>query len=801
MQRKLYFLFFLLTALIITASSQQDPVDALKKLEEDYPQEKIYIWFNRSAYVAGETIWFKAYVFSGYNISLISTSIYIELYDAGKKLVSSRIFPLFNGVAEGSIDLETKLAEGIYYIRAYTRWMLNFDETFQYIHPFPVYNSNSLNHLILNSSIWKAAVFVEGGTLVDGIETKIAVRRYSAMPLDNKWGGYLFEEGDPSNKLKEFHSLDQNVGLFTFTPETGKKYYVKVVDERGAISQICSLPVVNHTGVNFSISEIGDSISYRLRFQNIRGAGYSIIGQIQHQLAYRAEFKNVGPETSMKIPTKEFGNGILHLTVFDQTNKPVAERLVFVNHHKLDYDSNGVSQQMLSQASRSISSMQINIDSISWINYGAYVGDATAPSSIQEETILSSLWLTSDLTNPLSNAASYFRQPDKNKIEALDAIMISEKWNRFNWDKIINNKYPQIIYEPLKFLSYSGKVMKGNKLKPLQEVTLLLSYPDSTTGVILTNTDSAGNIVVDNLFFFNELKIFYQLNNKKGSAKFINIDFERNNKFVPYSLDLPKTPYVFTSSVADNATQTWMNRTSNNLKLQKEIDNKYKSLQEVVIQSRIKTPKEELDEKLSSPLFRNRFNETIFDFVNENQTVVYLSILEWLIGRVPGLSITRDGEGWLVPVFRGGLGTVYIDEMPADPSWYNTIPPNNIAMVKIIRGPFPLRIGSGLIAIYTKRGNTIPVYKEPSLPGNTIKGYDSVKKFILPDYKDRSEFQPDNDTRDQLLWQTQLVPTVEPDKTKIVFFNNDNAKQFKVIIQGFTHKGIPVYYEKIIEAR
>ena len=59
MRRKSYFLSLLVAAFSITASSQQDPVDALEKLGKYYPQEKVYIWLNRSAYVAGETVWFK----------------------------------------------------------------------------------------------------------------------------------------------------------------------------------------------------------------------------------------------------------------------------------------------------------------------------------------------------------------------------------------------------------------------------------------------------------------------------------------------------------------------------------------------------------------------------------------------------------------------------------------------------------------------------------------------------------------------------------------------------------------------
>ena len=63
----------LLFVLFIQLSSQQKPVGALEKLYDKYPQEKIYLWYNKSAYVAGETIWFKSYVFTGYDLTFIST--------------------------------------------------------------------------------------------------------------------------------------------------------------------------------------------------------------------------------------------------------------------------------------------------------------------------------------------------------------------------------------------------------------------------------------------------------------------------------------------------------------------------------------------------------------------------------------------------------------------------------------------------------------------------------------------------------------------------------------------------------
>lgn len=123
-------------------------------------------------------------------------------------------------------------------------------------------------------------------------------------------------------------------------------------------------------------------------------------------------------------------------------------------------------------------------------------------------------------------------------------------------------------------------------------------------------------------------------------------------------------------------------------------------------------------------------------------------------------------------------------------------------MIKVIKGFFVGAVGNGaggVIAIYTNRKGVRVAQKEPSLPNNKIKGYDNVKRFILPEYENKSSPQPDVDSRDQLLWQPLMVPGTTADKVNVKFFNNDKANQFRVIVQGFTVTGYPVYYEKIID--
>ena len=441
-QKRFLFFCFLFVFSSPSLTAQKNPTLALKKLYDEFPNEKVYLWFNKPGYVAGETIWFKAYVFSGYDVSFISSSLYVELYDAEKKLISKKLFPLISGIAEGSIEISDKLNEGVYYIRAYTQWMLNFNEGFQYIHHVLVYNPLSSKKLTLNNSLWKAVAIPEGGSLIEDIETKVAVRRLSTVTLKNKWGGYLYEESNPAIKIKEFSSLDENVALFFFTPEARKKYNVYVRDENGNF-QVTTLPLVKSGGVALSIEDIGDSISYQLKFQNIsdNGNGYSVLGEVQHQMVYFAQLKKTAAELSMKIPANVLDNGILHITVFDPDKKPVAERLVFLNYSRLYYDSSVLFQHSLSAQPRTGNELQLSVDSVSWLTYAVSVTNASAPSSIEEENILSALWLTTDLANPIQNPARYLIEPDKEKAKALDALLISEKWQRYDWNDILNNKY------------------------------------------------------------------------------------------------------------------------------------------------------------------------------------------------------------------------------------------------------------------------------------------------------------------------------------------------------------------------
>jgi len=115
-----------------------------------------------------------------------------------------------------------------------------------------------------------------------------------------------------------------------------------------------------------------------------------------------------------------------------------------------------------------------------------------------------------------------------------------------------------------------------------------------------------------------------------------------------------------------------------------------------------KSPKEILNDRYTGGLFKNA-EGTIFDIENEN-VQSYFNILDWLQGRVAGLQVYVSRSGIRVPVIRGSVATIYVDEIRMDPSFLNSLSVNDIGMIKVIKGPFVGAIGNGgggTIAIYT----------------------------------------------------------------------------------------------------
>ncbi|RYY46833.1 MAG: hypothetical protein EOO06_13660 [Chitinophagaceae bacterium] len=778
-------------ALQFSANAQSKAQAALKLLDEKYPQEKIHLFFDKESYIAGETVRFKAYLFSGYVLSNISANIYVELYNDKKQLLDSTQVPLFGSIGEGYIKLKKQFPESVYYVRAYTKWMMNFNEQFNYLSELIVRNPASEKVLVNRSAPWTMRAFPESGNLLTGIENKVAVRLSSAGALPKKWSGYITEYSDTTTRLVSFQSLNPQLSSFSFTPKKGRSYLLHCVDFAGNRAVSLLRPAEHAAVIKAKQEDRMVRLEINVQQPQNNGLYYKLLAQMQGQMVYGATIRNSDEKVETKIPVDKLMSGVLHITLFNAADSPVAERLVFLDLDQHNIDLTAANLQVRT-GKRELNEWPLQLPKENLSNFAIAVADP-AVRIPRTRSISSDLWL-GDFAPGIYMPAAYFRNHRPASVELLDALLITEKWSRFEWADLLSGTFPTLTYAPEKYLSYLGTVQhKGLPLTDT-DINLVFKYSDSSTQISQVKTNEKGQFHLINNIFFDTLKIFYQPNKNKISPKDISIKTEAKNRFYPFRLPLPVSEFELRpkSSVDIHPLILREKQQQANEEL---YNKKYKDLANVRMDSRKKTATKKLIDSLTTGLY-NTSEATTFDFVNEDQMAnAYPDIYEWLVGRVPGLEIsTVDGNR--VPFIRTVAASVLVDEiLVEDPTNINSyVSVNDIALVQVVKG-YSVGLGmggggGGAILIYTKRPGTQTSKKTYLSPGYLL-GYRSPAAELNYELALRDIIK--KDVRDQLYWNSN------PTGDRIRFYNNDEAASYLVTITGVTGDGIPVFIETEIK--
>lgn len=115
------------------------------------PKEKLYLQFDKPYYAIGDTIWFKAYLFNAayFTASDKSGIIYVDIANDSSKILKQYSMPVVAGLGWGNISLgEKEFSAGTYTIRAYTKWMLNFGDSYFFTKTFYIAGSGENNWLV-----------------------------------------------------------------------------------------------------------------------------------------------------------------------------------------------------------------------------------------------------------------------------------------------------------------------------------------------------------------------------------------------------------------------------------------------------------------------------------------------------------------------------------------------------------------------------------------------------------------------------------------------------------------------------
>ena len=110
------------------------------------PQERIYLQTDRSYYVAGDTVWFRAHLLDAVTRVPVSRSryVYVELHDQQADTLMQRVMLRCDtdGVFTNAMILPRGMNGGVYTMVAYTQWMRNFGSEHFYYKPLTVVEKN-----------------------------------------------------------------------------------------------------------------------------------------------------------------------------------------------------------------------------------------------------------------------------------------------------------------------------------------------------------------------------------------------------------------------------------------------------------------------------------------------------------------------------------------------------------------------------------------------------------------------------------------------------------------------------------
>jgi hypothetical protein len=790
-------LFLALLIFIFFSAKTQSLDSALSKISSNYQPEKVYLQYDKSSYYAGETIWFKAYLMEGLFPAGQSKNLYVDWIADNGTVLSHTVSPVIDAGTNGQFEVPADYKFNFIHVRAYTRWMLNFDTAFLYSNDIHILPKDLVTSKTLAGIAPSIRFFPEGGDMIAGVINKVAFKANDQYGRPLKIKAKLFD--NKGTLIQSAASIHDGMGSFSFAPQAGVIYSVKWTDEKNT-EHSSDLPAIKPSGISMQVSVDGKKrtilINAGSQLEN-NLQQIHLVGTMSQALIFKNDI-SLTENNSVKriIPTENLPSGILTITLFDANWNAIAERITFINNNDYSFQPQ-MEVQRWGLSKRKRNEIEISLpDSLQDANLSIAVTDAAIEKDTTDN-IISHFLLSSEIRGRVYNPAYYFSNNSDSLARHLDLVMLTNGWRRFKWEDVVKGQLPQFKYpRDTAYLTLSGKVfgVARSQLTGKESIALIIK-DTSGSKMLIMGINSDGSFGDPNVVFFDTLKVYYSLKSKflaLAEAKFM-VDRLPAPNYSVFSKN-----FMYSNTIFDTSGMSHHSMLASKALEIANIDRGH-IMKTVVIQTTKKPAVKVLEDKYASGMFKGGDGYQ-FDLINDPLAGSYTDIFSYLQGKVAGLQINSATSPPSLS-WRGGAPSVYLDEMQTDADMIAGVPVSDVAYVKVFRPPFTGGFGgaNGAIAIYTRRGGDQATSKGGGLSSNTVAGYTPIKQFYSPDY---DRFDPRNDHLDirTTLYWNPLLSTSSKNKTiKLNFYNNDVTKSFRVVIEGITKDGLLTHYEQIME--
>jgi len=781
----------------------------LMQYNAQFPQEKIYVHFDKEIYTAGEDIWFKTYLRDavGMQLSELSTVAHVELVDDRKRIVTERNIFIEKGSGFGDFTLEKDIIPGNYTLRAYTNFMRNFGEEFFFKKNITVIGTAKDNRPPqfpipkIEQGI-KAYFFPEGGDMVEGISSRVGFKIVDAQTKNGvaATGQIVDSNGKIISYLK---AVKFGLGVLALTPLAGEQYSAEI-DYDGE-KYTFPLPKAKSNGYVMQINNRKpDSVVVKIETNFDAGLGnLYLVGQMRGSLFYAGKLSSESNVVKTSISKDSLPDGIAQITVFSEDGEPLCERLIFVERPENAYGINFSSNKKVF-SNREKVELFVNVKNAESTEIPSDLSIAITNSNLAErqpysENIRSWMLLNSDLKGKIEQPGFYFSNNKKSTKYVLDILMMTQGWRRFTWKQLAAEDFPKIEHLPELGFNLEGYITKKDSKKKRQS-NVYLSVMDQQFKFEETRADAQGNFLFPNLHLFDTTTVILQAREPFGDEGATD---KEGNLLGSKLFDI----YLNTSKVKVEELAKKYNKTISKNKIKENLT-QYAKIDDV--NKRYDGWSIELDDiEVKGKRKLKRVDPTIMAdrIVGEPKNRILVDSLLYkplnvaqMLYSLPGVRVQGDlnqEEIFIVSRGRQAPPLFVVDNSPASLEFVQTIPPSNIHFIDVYdRVPVQYSAGGGdgaAIIIYTRSQTGVESIKKSDGIIHVIHpGYYKAREFYTPDHDDKTQDPNRPDYRTTLYWNGKIRTGEENNKT-LSFFTCDQTGVYDVIVEGMTERGVPVF--------
>lgn len=722
-------------------------------------QERIELQIDKNTTQPQDVLFFKANILTGPKQLRVSASdvLKIELLDEKGELIKTQNHKIQAGISNGSFEIPKKIKPGIYFLRAYTRWMLNYG--FEKL-PTKKIHIGSFDQ---NRKDEKIEFYPEGGALVAGLNNRLI------MKIHENTVGEIQIIDSQNREVSSVVQYGTDMYSTLFVPEKENTYFLKYNSETKR-----PLPSIKEYGCTLQVNNIDEDF-FDLRIQKspellkekllVRGRSNGV-----KLLETEVNFQNKSI-IDIQIPKKELASGILSLSIEDELDQVWATRRLHIDNANLQI----VVEPLQEETSSEVLTFSLKV---------------TDSDGKPVETDLGVSLLSG---NVLDSARDTYSTDNKRSQRFInDLFVLSNQLPQSSGITNSQNFPEEIYYDFQKGLEFYGQAYDlKNVLLENQDMQILITTENDVI-VKEIRTDSNGMIELSGLDLEGEATMVFRRIADDTKSKLVKVN-----------------PYNFKTPPLKTEVQTQVNRG------QKEQKTRMATSRPGLVESGAFSAEgtialegvtlvEEKVKRFSTPsVYGVEPYRKVIQDPKRPKTIPQLFL------GVPGFNISNIGglnPSLVVPrSFSIGPVLWVIDGFPLDQSSVRSaggsqtsalrevmdlISYTDIERIEILRGPsaaiYGSRAAGGVILIYTRNGDDTDYYarKDAQL---TFQGYS--KSIDFQQYSASSKTKKRNQSLPETLYWNPSLKTDKNGEAVVRINRPDAAKKVELEAIAITPEG------------